>query len=46
MAKLFEDCIVKAGIIKDDSPKYINSITMSSKKGDSDSVKISLVDFI
>ena len=43
MVKLLEDCIVKAGVLKDDSPKYVESITISSKKGDSDSVTITVV---
>ena len=33
MGKLITDCIVKNGIIKDDSPKYIRKVSYESKKG-------------
>ena len=34
MYKLLEDCIVEYGILPDDSPKWVKSITLESKKSD------------
>lgn len=32
MVKLIEDCMIKAGMIKDDSPKYVDYISIKSHK--------------
>lgn len=42
MTKLIIDCIVKAGILKDDSTKYINWVKMRSQKGGNDMMIITL----
>ena len=36
MGKMIEDTLVKTGILKDDSPKYIKSVEYESKKNDKD----------
>lgn len=42
MAKLYIDCLRHYGKLKDDTPKYLKSIKITSKKGNSDKVKIIL----
>ena len=42
MAKMIEDGLVCAGIIKDDSPKYVEEIRIVSKKGEKDIVTIEI----
>lgn len=41
MAKLVEDGLVHCGIIPDDSPKYVRSMTLVTEKGE-DEVEVSL----
>jgi hypothetical protein len=36
MAKMIEDCMVSKGILKDDTIKYVQRVSVESKKGDSD----------
>lgn len=43
MSKLLEDGMVKSGVIEDDSPEYVSSTTIYSKKGKEDKVKIIIV---
>lgn len=33
MAKMIEDCLVEHKIVKDDSPQYVTSITLTSSRG-------------
>lgn len=40
MAKVLEDCVVKLGIIKDDSPKYVAESRLRPLKGESDRIEI------
>ena len=40
MAKLLIDCLRHYGKIKDDTPDYVKSIKITSRKGKKDSVKI------
>ena len=42
MAKLLEDCLVKARVIENDSPKYVGWVSMKSSKGTKDEVEISV----
>ncbi len=42
MCKLWEDCMVKAGILEDDSPKYVRSTELISQKGKEDKVLIEI----
>ena len=42
MVKLLEDCMVKAGVIQNDSPKFVGWISMKSMKGLKDSVTITI----
>lgn len=39
-AKMYEDGLVNAGILKDDSPKYVQSLTLESVPDDRDYVEI------
>jgi len=32
IAKIIEDCFVQSGILKDDSPKYVSGVTITSQK--------------
>lgn len=36
MVKLIEDCLVKKGVLPDDSAAYVSGITTTIKKGDDD----------
>lgn len=42
MAKMLEDCLTFYGIIKDDKPDIITGINITSRKGTSDTVTITL----
>ena len=42
MVKMFEDCMVEAGVLPNDSPKYVKRVSMSSIKGKEDSVTITI----
>lgn len=42
-AKLLEDGLVKAGILKDDSPKYVDSMTTRCVKSDQEYVEIEIL---
>lgn len=42
MYKLIEDCIVEYGILPDDSPKWVKSITLKSLKSDRDYVDVEI----
>ena len=43
MVKLLEDGLIEHGIIKDDKPNYVGSITIFSSKGAEDSVEIHII---
>jgi hypothetical protein len=43
MVKLLEDAVKVNGIIKDDTPKYIESIAIHTQEGDKDEVEIIMV---
>lgn len=42
MGKMIEDCLVKYGVLIDDTPKYVRDFTISSNKGQSDYAVISI----
>lgn len=42
MAKMIEDCLVEHKILKDDSPKYVTGIYITSKKGKENEVILTL----
>ena len=39
-AKLIEDGLVKAGVLADDAPEYVNSVILRTKAGEIDSLKL------
>jgi len=43
MAKMIEDCLVIKGAFKDDSIKYIKSVTYESKKGISNHLTVTIL---
>ena len=43
MVKCVEDALVSAGIIPDDTPKYIASVRLSSEKGKVDEVEVEFI---
>lgn len=43
LAKLILDVLRHQGILKDDSPKYVKSVRLSSRKGEKDKVLIVLI---
>ena len=40
MAKLLEDCMVKAGILRDDAPKYVKSSSVEPRHGSTDWIQV------
>lgn len=42
LSKMILDCLVHYKILKDDNYKIVNKISLSSEKGDKDSVKITI----
>ena len=42
MVKLYEDCLVKHGVLKDDTIKYVGKVSMESLKGNDDYVVITI----
>ena len=41
-AKLYIDGLVRAGVIEDDDPKHVSSVTLMSRKGSSNNVVITI----
>lgn len=42
MLKMIEDGLVHAGIIPDDTPKYVAGITVTSEKSQADEVDVTI----
>lgn len=40
MAKMIEDSLIKHGVLQDDTPEFVESSTLISKKGEKDEVEI------
>ncbi len=43
MGKMITDCLVSKGIFKDDTSKYINSVTYKSVKGEKNHIKLTIL---
>lgn len=43
MAKMIEDLMVKNGVFKDDSPKYVSETRCLAKKGDKDKIVLEVL---
>lgn len=43
MAKMIEDGMVREGILPDDSPKYVTTSILDTKKGDKDQIEIHII---